>query len=209
MDADDDDDNNNNKRIKNNKKSILERLEPVKSGKNSVTKERRIGRGFGRGGGRGGYNKNSNNSTSNDKKTLLSSSLAQQFPARKDERGDVVVKCYGCQIIRINSKGETYLFRDSITSDKYEQALQVFNIHLAKIGFSIKGNDAVKKDNDGDTMMMSNETPLSKTSSSGNWTVSGHKKFMRFVDDGMLLPPPLTPGPGRQLALLMPNTTKS
>ena len=204
------------------KKSVLERLEPKtktirkESRNNSPTtfynnnnnnynkyNYNRGGRGRGffdrgfnsRGGSGGGYRDGG--------RARLKSSLCNQFPAKKDAAtGEVIVRCYGCVIIRVTTTGETSLYRENVESKNYAKALNVMNEHLKKIGFSVTSSNENNTTNaEG---MDSHIADQEGGGGAPRWNVSGMKKFMLFVE-GMTLPPPPSPGPGRGLALLLPT----
>lgn len=207
------------------KKSVLERLEPKtktirkESRNNSPTtfynnnnnnynnynynRGGRGGRGRGffdrgfnsRGGSGGGYRDGG--------RARLKSSLCNQFPAKKDAAtGEVIVRCYGCVIIRVTTTGETSLYRENVESKNYAKALNVMNEHLKKIGFSVTSSNENNTANaEG---MDSHIADQEGGGGAPRWNVSGMKKFMLFVE-GMTLPPPPSPGPGRGLALLLPT----
>ena len=204
------------------KKSVLERLEPKtktirkESRNNSPTtfynnnnnnynnnRGGRGGRGRGffdrgfnsRGGSGGGYRDGG--------RARLKSSLCNQFPAKKDAAtGEVIVRCYGCVIIRVTTTGETSLYRENVESKNYAKALNVMNEHLKKIGFSVTSSNENNTTNaEG---MDSHIADQEGGGGAPRWNVSGMKKFMLFVE-GMTLPPPPSPGPGRGLALLLPT----
>ena len=208
------------------KKSVLERLEPKtktirkESRNNSPTtfynnnnnnynnynynRGGRGGRGRGffdrgfnsRGGSGGGYRDGG--------RARLKSSLCNQFPAKKDAAtGEVIVRCYGCVIIRVTTTGETSLYRENVESKNYAKALNVMNEHLKKIGFSVTSSSENNTTNAGE----GDDSHIADQEGGGGaprWNVSGMKKFMLFVE-GMTLPPPPSPGPGRGLALLLPT----
>jgi len=208
------------------KKSVLERLEPKtktirkESRNNSPTtfynnnnnnyniynnnRGGRGGRGRGffdrgfnsRGGSGGGYRDGG--------RARLKSSLCNQFPAKKDAAtGEVIVRCYGCVIIRVTTTGETSLYRENVESKNYAKALNVMNEHLKKIGFSVTSSSENQTTNAGEGVD-SHIVDQEGGGGAPRWNVSGMKKFMLFVE-GMTLPPPPSPGPGRGLALLLPT----
>jgi hypothetical protein len=210
------------------KKSVLERLEPKtktirkESRNNSPTtfynnnnnnynnyNNNRGGRG-GRGGrGRGFFDRGFNSRGGSGGgyrdggRARLKSSLCNQFPAKKDAAtGEVIVRCYGCVIIRVTTTGETSLYRENVESKNYAKALNVMNEHLKKIGFSVTSSNENNTANaEG---MDSHIADQEGGGGAPRWNVSGMKKFMLFVE-GMTLPPPPSPGPGRGLALLLPT----
>ena len=210
------------------KKSVLERLEPKtktirkESRNNSPTtfynnnnnnynnyNNNRGGRG-GRGGrGRGFFDRGFNSRGGSGGgyrdggRARLKSSLCNQFPAKKDAAtGEVIVRCYGCVIIRVTTTGETSLYRENVESKNYAKALNVMNEHLKKIGFSVTSSNENNTTNaEG---MDSHIADQEGGGGAPRWNVSGMKKFMLFVE-GMTLPPPPSPGPGRGLALLLPT----
>ena len=134
----------------------------------------------------------------------MKSSLCNQFPAKKDAAtGEVIVRCYGCVIIRVTTTGETSLYRENVESKNYAKALNVMNEHLKKIGFSVTSSSENQTTNAGEGVD-SHIVDQEGGGGAPRWNVSGMKKFMLFVE-GMTLPPPPSPGPGRGLALLLPT----
>jgi hypothetical protein len=101
----------------------------------------------------------------------------------KREDGVVVARAFGAEIVQVNAEGAVFLSRPldpSGTPRCDTEVLEAFNWCLKKIGLKLSASPVVQSE----------------------WSISEGKRLSRF-SDGVIVPPPLTPGPGRGLAMMM------
>lgn len=101
----------------------------------------------------------------------------------KREDGVVVGKAFGAELIHVSPEGAVYLSRplDASGAPRSDnEVLNAFNFCLNKIGIKLSAS------------------PADQTA----WSISDGKRLSRF-HDGVLVPAPVPPGPGRGLAMMM------
>ena len=108
-------------------------------------------------------------------------------PCRIEKReadGVVIARAFGAEIIQVSPTGEMCLRRPTdAASDGPRcdtEVLNAFNSCLNKFGFKVSAS------------------PADQT----QWSLSDGKRLSRFVD-GVIVPAPVPPGPGRGLAMML------
>jgi len=96
----------------------------------------------------------------------------------KRDDGVVVLHMYGKDVLAANNQGEVTLDADG---DRGKNTFLGVHDALSRFGFKLsRPNPAAPEE----------------------WSVSDGKKFLKRYEDGMVIPAPKPPGPGRMLALL-------
>ena len=95
----------------------------------------------------------------------------------KREDGFVAVHIYGKDVILVAPTGEVRL---DAAGDTGHNTFRAMNESLNKFGFKLS------------------KSPNDET----QWTLGDGKRFLKRYEDGMTIPAPVPPGPGRALALM-------
>ena len=103
---------------------------------------------------------------------------------KRESDGVVIARAFGAEIIQVSPTGEICLRRPTdAASDGPRcdtEVLNAFNSCLNKFGFKVSAS------------------PADQT----QWSLSDGKRLSRFVD-GVIVPAPVPPGPGRGLAMML------
>lgn len=102
----------------------------------------------------------------------------------KREDGFVAVHIYGKDVILVAPTGEVRL---DAGGDTGHNTFRAMNESLNKFGFKLS------------------KSPNDET----QWTLGDGKRFLKRYEDGMIIPAPVPPGPGRGLALMQREDTSN
>ena len=108
---------------------------------------------------------------------LATSRISQRERVHKREDGFVAVHIYGKDVILVAPTGEVRL---DAAGDTGHNTFRAMNESLNKFGFKLS------------------KSPNDET----QWTLGDGKRFLKRYEDGMTIPAPVPPGPGRALALM-------
>ena len=110
--------------------------------------------------------------------------IRQRERVHKREDGFVAVHIYGKDVILVAPTGEVRL---DAGGDTGHNTFRAMNESLNKFGFKLS------------------KSPNDET----QWTLGDGKRFLKRYEDGMIIPAPVPPGPGRGLALMQRDDTSN